>query len=228
MDYNYTENWASSSLPLRDIIVHGTTLAVHAVGVFMNFVTLCAILAIPALRKSQNIFTFSLALADFLVALCNVIALIDFLWNTVTPFSIELLPSSWMLSLLSTLAIAVHRLIVLRIDTFGSQRLVTAKRLIAVCMAMWFVVITSFTSVFRYVDSTIASYGLIPIKGTWFTPLVQSATLLLSLNGVLNPAIYWLRLTEFRRQLTKCCSRAGTNEKQSQVTVSSNVFSHAK
>ncbi|XP_072169043.1 uncharacterized protein [Diadema setosum] len=228
MDYNNTENWVSFSLPLRITIVYGTALAVHSLAVFMNFVTLCAILAIPALRKSQNIFTFSLALADFILALCNVIGFSDFLWNTVTPFSYELLPPSIMLSLLSTLAIAVHRLIVLRIDTFGSQRLVTAKRLIAVCVAMWFIVIASFTLMFRYVDNTIASYGLIPIMGMWFFPLVESAMLLLSLNGVLNPAIYWLRLTEFRRQLTKCCSRAGANEKKSQVTVSSNVFSHAK
>nr|XP_054767094.1 adrenocorticotropic hormone receptor-like [Lytechinus pictus] len=44
------------------------------------------------------------------------------------------------ISILSTLAIAFERLIILRIDALGSRRIVTARRSIAVCVVAWIAV----------------------------------------------------------------------------------------
>ncbi|XP_071498666.1 uncharacterized protein [Diadema antillarum] len=286
-DGNYTVDWVPTSLGLRSSIIRGTATALHFLGLLGNFLTLFALLAIPALRKSQNIFIFSLALSDFIVAFCSANLLLDSLLYTFTLYVEAMLYPAMMLSLLSTLAIAVHRFLVLRLDPFGNRRLVTARRSIAVCILLWTVVIASFNLLFRYVDNIMASLGLMPLVNTcslflatfcylaiyiriasisqgiglsdislkrrakrqlkvlvtfgmvigstfvcwvlwlvimlssyyapqlygpWFLPLLEVSMLLLSLNGVLNPVMYWLRLTEFRSQLTKCFRSAKPEE----------------
>ncbi|XP_071498665.1 uncharacterized protein [Diadema antillarum] len=297
-DGNYTVDWIPTSLHLRSSIIRGTAAALHSTALLGNFLTLFALLAIPALRKSQNIFIFSLALSDFLIAFCSASLLLDSLLKTVT-LSVEvILPPVMMLSLLSTLAIAVHRFLVLRLDPFGNRRLVTARRSILACILLWTVVITSFNLLFHYVDNIMVSLGLMPlvntcslilatfcylaiylrvtsiskgiglsdislkrraknqmkvlitfgmvigstfvcwvlwlgftllsyyapqVKGQWSLPLWEISILLLSLNGVLNPAMYWLRLTEFRSQLTKCFRRAKPEEE----TRASSIFDNS-
>ncbi|XP_071481342.1 uncharacterized protein [Diadema antillarum] len=190
------------------------------------------------------------------------------------------------MSVLSTLGIAVQRLIVLRLDPFGSRQLVTAGRTIAACSIAWLTVTAVFFSLYLNSDIKLAwklqglivpvcilssvvitgvcyaliykvvslssqtavlsdsvlsqrmkrnqrilvTFGIVVCSTfvCWFTmcavliteyfgeslgihdKLWFSATgdvgfLLVSLNGILNPLIYWLRLVDFRRQLLRFC-----------------------
>ena len=63
------------------------------------------------------------------------------------PFQLEngswttsLFTAGLVLSILSTLAIAIERFIVLRFDALGNRHIVTARRSIAICVIGWIVV----------------------------------------------------------------------------------------
>ncbi|XP_041478076.1 adenosine receptor A3-like [Lytechinus variegatus] len=296
--------------PLRTYIYHAAMFVFPSLGTVINLATVCAILLNKALRKEQHIFTFSLALADCISAFAMFISnLFEFL-----EISFEMGADSWtrclfvtglVISILSTLAIAFERLIILRIDALGSRRIVTAKRSIAVCMVVWIVVsavyfllhgfsraavsytliyfispcivlaslfimaicyiliykkiarisenvglndaalqrraknskkvlvtfalvvastsacwaIMVFFLVVEYIYSLIVKNHQGQLEIHW-SILFDIGDILVSINGILNPVIIWLRLTDFRAQLRASFERLGCRKSQnsSQVT----------
>ncbi|XP_063964348.1 adrenocorticotropic hormone receptor-like [Lytechinus pictus] len=131
--------------PLRTYIYHAAMLVFSSLGTLSNLATVCAILLNKALRKEQHIFTFNMALADCISAVSmfifNLYEIPEDLFEIGEDSWIESLGTTGLLiSILSTLAIAFERLIILRIDALGSRRIVTARRSIAVCVVVWIVV----------------------------------------------------------------------------------------
>ena len=197
-------------------------------------------------------------------------------------------------SILSTLAVAFHRLILIRLSPFNCKRVVTAPRCIAVSVSIWLVVFAVFL-VFLFSDkyyvfvnfiqpilnlSAITVCGIcyiiiyITLKNStrdlrlssdahlrrvaqnkrvlctfalvvgsnfaclsvycawhiivhiaphvvilWYDPLTfvpwakvmgYVAWFLVNINAVINPIIYWTRLSDFRRILLSCCGRRGS------------------
>ncbi|XP_030845725.1 C3a anaphylatoxin chemotactic receptor-like [Strongylocentrotus purpuratus] len=280
--------------PLRTYLYHTAMLVFSSTGALINFATVCAILLSKALRKEQNIFTFNLALADCISAIALFIN--NFYGFPEIPFQLEngswiqpLFTAGLFLSILSTLAIAFERFIILRYDALGHRHIVTAKRSIAICVIGWIVVpstyfiihgfnrhasnilvnvvspcailacltITALCYILIYkkiasisdivlndaalqrraknskkilvtfalvVASTTACWVimccvlLVEIYGAleetlWFIVLADVGNVLVSINGILNPVIIWLRLTVFRNKLDACfgsriCRRA--------------------
>ncbi|XP_063964350.1 uncharacterized protein LOC135156314 [Lytechinus pictus] len=299
--------------PVRTYIYHVAMLVFSSLGILINLATVCAILLNSALRREQHIFTFSLALADFASAVAMFITnLNDF---PESPFQIEepswivcLFTTGLVISILSTLAIAFERLIILRIDALGSRRIVTGRRSVAVCMVIWIIVpaiyffllgfnaalsdillyfispcitiaslfITAICYILIYkkiamisenvglndaalerraknskkilvtfalvVASTSACwiimccvlvveylsfiYYQLELETLWFRVLADIGNVLVSINGILNPVIIWLRLTVFRTQLRTCferlrCRKAHESQSSSRVTLDS-------
>ncbi|XP_054754091.1 uncharacterized protein LOC129260019 [Lytechinus pictus] len=114
------------------------------IGAALNFASMFAMLCITELRKGRHVFIFNLALADCVSAIAMFIAnIVDF---PEVPFKKENL-SAWLeclftfslvISLLSTLAIALERLMIFRVDNYSRQTY-TARHSIAICVIGWIV-----------------------------------------------------------------------------------------
>ncbi|XP_054767093.2 uncharacterized protein LOC129274282 [Lytechinus pictus] len=298
---------------LRTYIYHAAMLVFTCSGTLINFATVCAICLNKVLRKKQHIFTFNMALADCISAVSMFISNL----YEIPEISFEMGAESWIeclfvtglvISILSTLAIAFERLIILRIDALGSRRIVTARRSITVCMVVWIIVpavyfilrgfskavshtllyfvspcivmaslfitaicyiliykkiaqisenvvlndaalqrraknskkvlmtfalvvastgtcwiIMGFFLVVGYIYSLIANKHQAQFEEQWFMDvLFDIGDVLVSMNGILNPVIIWLRLTDFRAQLRAGFVRLGCRKDEfqnsSQVT----------
>ncbi|XP_072172586.1 uncharacterized protein [Diadema setosum] len=276
----------SSTAPTGNIYFDSVLLTICSTAALCNLFTLFAILGIPALRREQNIFTFNLALSDLAQAVSLIGQVGDVQNGTRTPIVGALQAPAMIMSIFSTLAIAFHRLVVIRLDPFGNRHLVTASRSVTVCMIAWFVVlfgyialpellennaglvfsgilpvstvtfvfllITTLSYVVIYqqvatvskqvglsseaqarraeqnkrilltfglvIGTTFAAWSLTPcvilivffaphLVSKYFRPLLDASLILLSLNSVVNPLIYWFRLKEFRQQLLRCFRR---------------------
>lgn len=197
-----------------------------------------------------------------------------------------------MTSILSTLAVALHRLILIRLSPFSCKRIVTALRCIAVSVTIWLVVFSvfltnnlfndEFTFFFSFIQPilnfsaiTVSAICYIFVYATllrsarqvrlssdahlrriaqnkrvlctfalivgsnmacwsvycvyllltytspnrlykaneegnyepadWAELLINIGWLLVNINAIINPIIYWTRLTDFRRVLLNCC-----------------------
>ena len=185
-----------------------------------------------------------------------------------------------MTSIISTLAVAFHRLIITRLDPFNCKRIVTAARCVTVCVIIWLVAVAAYFGTYYLNDNlffniiqpllilsaitvcgicyviiyvTIATstrgvnltsdayarrvrknkrvlctFALIVssnfvclvviclcllfvkfldgfFRKAWFSDLLYTGWWLFSINAMLNPIIYWTRLSDFRRLLFGCC-----------------------
>ncbi|XP_063964349.1 histamine H2 receptor-like [Lytechinus pictus] len=295
--------------PLRTYIYYASMLVFTCSGTLINLATVCAILLNKALRKKQHIFIFSLALADCTSAaemfISNLFEFLEISFGMGADSWIEcLFVTGLVISIISTLAIAFERLIILRIDALGSRRIVTARRSIAIFVVVWIIVpavyflvrgfskaasntflyfvspcivivslfITAICYILIYkkiarisenvglndaalqrraknikkvlvtfalvIASTSACwiimccvllveyiyliYYLQELETLWFKVTADIANVLVSINGILNPVIIWLRLTDFRAQLRAGFERLGcrkyVSQNSSQVT----------
>ncbi|XP_041464884.1 uncharacterized protein LOC121415656 [Lytechinus variegatus] len=132
--------------PARTYIYHSAMLLFSFMGACLNFGSMCAMLLNRELRKGRHVFIFNLALADCASAVA--IFVVNFYDFPEIPFEIENVSFSWMvslftlslvISLLSTLAIAVERLLILRVDNYSNRRSCTARLSVTICVIGWIV-----------------------------------------------------------------------------------------
>eukprot|EP00057_Strongylocentrotus_purpuratus_P021263 XP_011675737.1 PREDICTED: uncharacterized protein LOC105443812 [Strongylocentrotus purpuratus] len=242
-----------------------------------------AILGYAALRKQKNMFTFHLSFCDFIASLGIVMTYVPRISKELTPqpWTELLFATGLIVSILTTLAIAVERFVVFRVDPFGNRDIITPCRSVLVCLCGWLLVFvlyfllayfgkyfkliiarltltttiwsailitaTCYAFIYQRISSTsrnvgqserflqqrikvhqkiVLTFGLviastclcwIPMSiveileglelygdRVWFVHVDRVSFNILCLNQVLNPIIFWSRLTEFRNQLPVC------------------------
>ncbi|XP_041464877.1 sphingosine 1-phosphate receptor 2-like isoform X2 [Lytechinus variegatus] len=128
----------------RAYAYHSFILIFCFIGAALNLASMYAMLRYAKLRKGRHVFIFNLALSDCFSAIAMFIAnIVDF---PEVEYEVEGL-SSWMvclftftlvISLMSTLAIAVERLMIFRVGNY-SRRTYTPRLSIALCVIGWVV-----------------------------------------------------------------------------------------
>ncbi|XP_011661027.2 uncharacterized protein LOC105436779 [Strongylocentrotus purpuratus] len=268
-------------------------------AILLNGATLIAIIRCRSLRKTQNIFTFNVALGDFVASI--VVAVQRWLdhWGDVNlSILTRTLGAAMMISVLSTLAVAIHRFIIIRLDPFQNRRLVTPTRCVIACVFIWAAVFAVYLGtyllndrlffyfvspimllcaigicaivyavVYLTISASIHGIGLtsdayiLRVKknqkvlctfllvvfsnlacwvlmcfvmicfflrpsfilqyypqygryytAAWFLNLYYVAWWLVNVNAIINPIIYWTRLSDFRRLICSCCGHRNDKE----------------
>eukprot|EP00057_Strongylocentrotus_purpuratus_P007104 XP_011661578.1 PREDICTED: uncharacterized protein LOC105437066 [Strongylocentrotus purpuratus] len=105
--------------------------------------TILALIFCKKLRRQHNIFAFNIVLADFIL----VIVFITYRWGQFvescergcigTRIYAASISTCTIVSVTSILWVALYTLITIRIDPFGSRRIVTTPRCIILCMLTW-------------------------------------------------------------------------------------------
>ncbi|XP_003723953.1 melanocortin receptor 5-like [Strongylocentrotus purpuratus] len=124
-------------------------LVLQSLAFILNVLTVGVIIGRKKLRKQQNIFTCNIALADGLSALLVIVSIgqiyrdvkVKGVWWIVLTFR-----SMYFIGIFSTLAVALHRFIIIRFDPFNKRNLVTAPRCIILCVIIWAVPFATFFS----------------------------------------------------------------------------------
>nr|XP_054767012.1 substance-P receptor-like [Lytechinus pictus]XP_054767013.1 substance-P receptor-like [Lytechinus pictus] len=278
-------------------------------AILLNGATLIAIIASKNLRRAQNIFTFNIALGDFVAsAVVAVQRWLDYWADINHAILTRILGAAMMVSILSTLAVAIHRFIIIRLDPFQNRGLVTNTRCIISCVFIWAAVFAVYLGTFLLNDrlffyfispimllcaigicAIVYAFVYITISGStrgigltsdayllrvkknqkvlctfvlvvcsnlvcwvlmcfsllclsnrprfiyqyypqygrygtanWFYNVYYIAWWLVNVNAVVNPIIYWTRLSDFRRLLFGCCGRRKDQE-SSPVTENSKM-----
>ncbi|XP_011674526.1 uncharacterized protein LOC105443257 [Strongylocentrotus purpuratus] len=160
-----------------DIVSLIFPLAICGSAVVLNFLSMSAILGFAALRKQQNIFAFHLSLCDFIGAMGIVMTYVPRLIKglTPTPWTELLFATALIVSILTTLAIAVERFVVFRVDPFGNRDIITPCRSIMVCLCSWllvFVLYYLFVKFEEYIKTILARLTLTIVL--WSTMLVTA------------------------------------------------------
>nr|XP_054767569.1 C-X-C chemokine receptor type 2-like [Lytechinus pictus] len=106
------------------------------VGVVVNAFTLFIIIYNAKLRHQRNIFTFNLALADFVAATCEILRATLISGKLIDCTQI-IFHCAILVSVMSILAVACYRFISIAFDPFGSRNLVTTRRCVVGCIVMW-------------------------------------------------------------------------------------------
>ncbi|XP_041464878.1 uncharacterized protein LOC121415654 [Lytechinus variegatus] len=128
----------------RAYIYHLAILFFCFIGAVLNFASMCAMLLKRELRKGLHVFIFNLALADCVSAIAMFISNITdfpkvpFKVGNLSAWLVCLFTFSLVISLMSTLAIAVERLMIFRVENY-SGRTYTARLSIAICVIGWIV-----------------------------------------------------------------------------------------
>ncbi|XP_041480947.1 melanocortin receptor 4-like [Lytechinus variegatus] len=271
----------------------------------LNALTVGIIITIKKMRKRQNIFTCNIALADGLSALLVIVAK-GLLYQGVLYRGVLWIllsyRSLYFIGIFSTLAVALHRFIIIRFDPFNKRNIVTAPRCIIGCFLIWAVPFVTFFSIDLSTSLAIIRLGLpamifatngistvcyllvywaitraahaaglsdralvqrlqqnrrvlvtfalvvltnivcwtpycicnfistarpdLAFDNRQFTPwygvTFKIARGMQSLNGVLNPIIYWSRLTDFRQLLKEVCPCRKTGGKETASSIANN------
>ncbi|XP_041476131.1 melanocortin receptor 4-like [Lytechinus variegatus] len=270
-------------------VFNSVLLSINGLGVALNAVTVIAILAVKKLRTTQNIFTLNIALSDMAAALMSLIITFLNMSFIAQPVVVSaLLSVAYTTGILSTLAVAFHRFIVIKLDPFNNRRLVTRARCIITSIVFWLMNSAIFVTIHYNVleNSLLGFITPIVILGSHIASALcyiiiyfavaasarragisaqrakQNARILItfalvvgtnilcwapgciyiiilytqprsswgklgailiqvlrwwliSANSVLNPIIYWSRLSDFRKFLNKiCCSKPLSGEGQ--------------
>eukprot|EP00057_Strongylocentrotus_purpuratus_P003302 XP_003726374.1 PREDICTED: P2Y purinoceptor 1 isoform X1 [Strongylocentrotus purpuratus] len=122
------------------------------VGVSVNAFTLFIIIYNSKLRHQRNIFTFNLALADFVAATCEILRA-TLISGVLIDCTQVIFHSAILVSVLSVLAVACYRFIGIAFDPFGSRNLVTTPRCIVGSVLMW--VVMTFPLMLLFYCSTV-------------------------------------------------------------------------
>nr|XP_054764632.1 adenosine receptor A2b-like [Lytechinus pictus] len=270
-------------------VFNSVLFGINGLGIALNGATVIAIIAVKELRTTQNIFTCNIALSDMAAALISLIITILNVSFIEQPVVISaFLSVAYTSAILSTLAVAFHRFIVIKLDPFNNRRLVTGSRCIITCIVFWlmnsaiFVTIhynilensllgfitpivilgCHIASAFCYVVIYFAVAASARRAGISAQRAKQNARILItfalvvgtnilcwapgciyiiilytqprsswgklgailiqvlrwwlfSANSIVNPIIYWARLSDFRNFLSKrCCSKPRSGEGQ--------------
>ncbi|XP_041482313.1 rhodopsin-like [Lytechinus variegatus] len=105
-------------------------------GFLINGFTLVVVLVKQNLRRQHNVFTFNLALADFMSTTSYLSDAFS------TPRNHQMIKDTFVFSCMissniNILSVAVHRLITIRIDPFRSRGIVTTTRCLIACAISW-------------------------------------------------------------------------------------------
>ncbi|XP_041468595.1 uncharacterized protein LOC121418677 [Lytechinus variegatus] len=104
--------------------------------------TLLLILGCPRFRQRHHIFSFNLALADLVGVVIYVIFEVKRIRNQVgspviTDVLIPAVYSSFLVSNISVLLVAVYRFITIKVDPFGVKNIITTTRCVLCCIGSW-------------------------------------------------------------------------------------------
>ncbi|XP_041481860.1 adenosine receptor A3-like [Lytechinus variegatus] len=126
-------------MAIVDTLAWVTPLLMSVLGVILNLLSMGAILSFKTLRKTKNIFISHLSFCDFVASICIVITYIKYL--TQLDFSTSFVQHTFgvalVMSLLSTLAIAVERFIIFYLDPFGNRKIITPFRTTLAFLVSW-------------------------------------------------------------------------------------------
>ncbi|XP_041478654.1 proteinase-activated receptor 2-like [Lytechinus variegatus] len=142
-------------------------------AILINGFTLWLILYVPKLRDQRNIFTFNLAMADFVAATCEMFIATVASYEVKTGLKV-IFHCAILVSVLSVLAVACYRFIAIAFDPFGSRNLITAPRCIVGSVLMW-VLLAVPMLVLKYCSSVYSMFLLLINPIIMFTSLAITA-----------------------------------------------------
>ncbi|XP_071501525.1 adenosine receptor A2a-like [Diadema antillarum] len=198
----------------------GTVIVVWVLGAvsfLFNGITMAAIVFSRSLWKVSSVFIFNIALADSLSGILIAVERSFKLLGKDTRFVASVFGAASMTSLLTTLAVAFHNLILIRIDPFNRRQLATFPRCVAVCLIIWLADVAMYMVTYRGVDSVpffskVVIAFLIVIGAFAVTYVAVYATIARSMRNIgLSSDAYAQRMRKNKQIMCTFALIVGTN-----------------
>ncbi|XP_030829853.1 putative neuropeptide Y receptor type 6 [Strongylocentrotus purpuratus] len=213
---NFTQNNTQGDCPSREsgynyLDILGILEIV--VSMPLNGFILLFIVGSPRLRKQHNVFTFNMALIDFVTAPNAILIIVLGQSSILYKICNTIWSSCSVISSLNILLVAVYRFVTVHVDPFGVKILVTTPRCIFACALAWIRRVLNSTwgssavsstfnillvAVYRFVTVRVDPFG---VRNLVTTPRCISACVLTWFVGsfvyigiVVKDAISWILL----------------------------------